>query len=63
MKIICALFTFQKGMQKTFDKKQKVIETNCSDCKQRLSVLLKAKGYTCPQCRWHQKFNAEMMNR
>jgi predicted RNA-binding Zn-ribbon protein involved in translation (DUF1610 family) len=50
-------------MPKAFDKKQKGIETNCADCKQKLFVLFEAKCYTCPKCGWHQKFDAAQMSR
>jgi Zn finger protein HypA/HybF involved in hydrogenase expression len=49
-------------MHKTFDRKQKGVETNCSDCKQRLFVLLEAKCYTCPKCGWYQKFDVKEMS-
>jgi predicted RNA-binding Zn-ribbon protein involved in translation (DUF1610 family) len=49
-------------MHKAFDKKQKGIETCCSDCKQKLFVMLEALCYTCPKCGWHQKFDARKMS-
>jgi predicted RNA-binding Zn-ribbon protein involved in translation (DUF1610 family) len=50
-------------MQKAFNKKQKGVETNCSECKQRLFVLFEAKCYTCPKCGWHQQFDVKEISK